>query len=300
MENIQEVQLKKNSQEEFIPGFSEDFPHISSYVQLDKYICPWHFHKEIELFYVEQGTFEYHTPDLKMIFPAGSAGIINANVLHMARVSGHAPATTALLHLFNPVFISGQMGNVISQKYILPIIHNPYLEMLGFYPKNPSHQNILSLLQKSFQISETDYGYELKLREILSHIWIDIFKDVHLENDKKIYNHKTNTMIKGMLSYIHDHYAEKITVRDIATSVYISERECYRIFHDDLHMTPMQYLLDYRLHQACDLLISTDDSIMSISYACGFVNHSYFGKVFRQYMGYTPVGYREKWQNSHM
>ena len=60
--------------------------------ELDKYVgksVPWHWHKAVELFYMESGALEYHTPKGKLVFPAGSGGFVNSNVLHRTRALSH-------------------------------------------------------------------------------------------------------------------------------------------------------------------------------------------------------------------
>ena len=46
------------------------------------------------------------------------------------------------------------------------------------------------------------------------------------------------------------------------------------------------------------MLADSQIPITEIGYACGFGNASYFGKIFREYTGSTPLQYRRKWQNS--
>ena len=52
--------------------------------------------------------------------------------------------------------------------------------------------------------------------------------------------------IKRMLQYIQDHYAEDVSVDQIAASASISASECLRCFHDMIGTTPNQYLRDRR------------------------------------------------------
>ena len=59
-------------------------------------------------------------------------------------------------------------------------------------------------------------------------------------------------------------------------------------------MTPMQYIQNYRLQMACQMLGETRASVTEISHACGLGSSSYFGKVFREYMKCTPVEYRKR------
>ncbi len=88
MKNIHSIEFYTGSKEELLPGFEKDFPYIASRAELDKYIghyVPWHWHKTVELFYMESGSIEYDTPGGKLLFPAGSGGIVNSNVLHMTK-----------------------------------------------------------------------------------------------------------------------------------------------------------------------------------------------------------------------
>ena len=73
-----EIDLYPGSQEERLPGFSAQFPHITSYALLPDdpaQGCIWHWHKSLELFRVEQGALLYHTPGGQRLFRAGTAGL---------------------------------------------------------------------------------------------------------------------------------------------------------------------------------------------------------------------------------
>lgn len=54
----------------------------------------------------------------------------------------------------------------------------------------------------------------------------------------------------------------------------------------------MDYVNFYRIQIALEMLTSTTRTITEISEMCGFSSLSYFGKVFRQHTGVTPVQYR--------
>lgn len=286
-----------------MPGLTPDFPYIASHVELDKFIgrqAPWHWHKEVELFYIKEGVLEYYTPKGKMVFPAGSGGLINSNVLHMTKTQERAENTTQILHIFDASFISGRQGSLIEQKYVLPLVTAQQVEVIGLYPENTEQVPLLQLLSQSFEYSKMDYAYEIKLRTALSEIWCGLLEiSKPLWSMKGSYN-KTSDKIKLMLIYIHEHYTEKITITEIAAAAYISQRECFRAFHDSLHMTPVEYLKSYRLQKACHLLAESSESITYICNSCGLGSSSYFGKTFRECIGCTPMEYRSKWQDSDM
>ncbi|MDO4332125.1 MAG: AraC family ligand binding domain-containing protein [Eubacteriales bacterium] len=86
MRNVSTIEFHAGSKEERLPGFLPDFPYIASYVDLDQcpgHLCPWHWHKSVEIFYIKSGCLRYSTPGGRWEFPAGSGGMVNANVLHM-------------------------------------------------------------------------------------------------------------------------------------------------------------------------------------------------------------------------
>lgn len=53
-----------------------------------------------------------------------------------------------------------------------------------------------------------------------------------------------------MMQYIHEHYAEEITLEMIAASVSISKSGALHIFQSGIHCSPVAYLIQYRLAQA--------------------------------------------------
>ncbi len=76
MKNISTIEFHTGTKEELLPDFSSDFPYIATRAQLDKYrerFVPWHWHKTVELFYMESGGIEYFTPGGRTVFPEGPA-----------------------------------------------------------------------------------------------------------------------------------------------------------------------------------------------------------------------------------
>lgn len=94
--------------------------------------------------------------------------------------------------------------------------------------------------------------------------------------------------IKQMMTYIQNHYKGKTAVAEIASSAYLSERECYRIFKNCLHMSPVDYLNSYRIQMACQMLRDSSESITYISHECGFLEVA----VILGNYSKTPLGVR--------
>ena len=301
MKNIHNIEFYNGTKEELLPGFEKDFPYIASRAELDKYIgrhVPWHWHRTVELFYVESGSVEYDTPKGKILFPAGSGGMVNSNVLHMTKAISQREKNVQLLHIFDVSLLAGEQGSRIEQKYITPVITAVQIEIIPLFPGNREEERILKLLIDSFRLSSEEFGYEIKLREALAQIWLMLFELSSSMREKKDGYSKSNDKIKLMMIYIHEHYREKISIAELAAAAYLSERECYRVFHDCLHMTPVEYITSYRLQVACQMLAKSQETVTFISHECGLGSSSYFGKVFREYAHCSPIEYRKKWQNS--
>lgn len=299
MKTVIGIDISDESKEEKIPDMQKDFPYIASRAELNHYaggIVPWHWHKAVEIFYVEHGAVKYYTPHGEYVFPEGSGGMLNTNVLHMTKPVDNN--TVQLLHIFDSALVSGKSDSRIDQKYILPLISEG-AEMIPLTVGIHEQKVLLDKIREAFCLSEQAFGYEIKLREAMSDIWLDFLKiSVTSETSKKQCIH-TDTTIKKMMVYVYDHYGEKITITDLSKAVYLSERECYRVFREQLHMTPVEYITEYRLQKACEQLINSSDTVADIACACGWESNSYFGRVFKERMKLTPVEYRQKWQNSY-
>ena len=104
-----------------------------------------------------------------------------------------------------------------------------------------------------------------------------------------------NERIKQMLHWIHVHYAEKITLEDIAKAGQLSRSECCRYFKRVLKQTPLHYVTDYRIQKSLSLLQEADSTVTDVAYQVGFNSTSYFISQFRKSMNMTPLAYK-KWK----
>jgi YesN/AraC family two-component response regulator len=94
------------------------------------------------------------------------------------------------------------------------------------------------------------------------------------------------------MAYIHQHYREPISRKDLADTVKVSQEYLSTCFHRETGVTPSDYLERYRIKQAKRLLETTDQPITKVAMEVGFYDSSYFGRVFRREVGVTPLAYR--------
>ena len=88
---------------------------------------------------------------------------------------------------------------------------------------------------------------------------------------------------------------DDIKLADIAKAADIGERECLRCFQKTIQLSPIQYVLKYRIIRGAEMLLhNPENSISEIATACGFESPSNFSKIFKRFYKCTPREYRKK------
>lgn len=93
-------------------------------------------------------------------------------------------------------------------------------------------------------------------------------------------------------NYIMDHVQEELVVEQLARMVHVSQNHLGRCFKRKYGKTVLEYISDYRLSLAEELLKNTGLTVTMISAKVGYPNYIHFTKQFKRYSGYTPSQYR--------
>lgn len=284
--------LLDENQVEQIDGMTTDYPYTLHERDLTDFVIPWHWHEELELGYIQEGTSKIITVGAEYTIHQGDGFFINSNVMDMKQNAAPGNRTLEINHLFHPIFLSGHFRSRFDTKYIAPLTNNRQIDVHVIRRGQPAADKILRNLYRLKEL-QAHADTEFLTRNILSETWLLLLEDIRA-------NYKTGDTqslvrqdrIRSMLSFIHRHYAEKLTVTQIANAVGVSEREVTRSFRKDLNQTPIEYLISYRLNEAKKLLAESSLTITEICYQCGFSDSAYFGKVFRRAYGIAPSAYR--------
>ena len=105
--------------------------------------------------------------------------------------------------------------------------------------------------------------------------------------------------IEEALKYIESNYSEQISINKIAKWLNLDRSYMYRLFKSITGISPQEYLLDFRIRKACDLLKNTDLTITNISRSVGYEDSLYFSRLFKNKKGKTPSEYRIYHKNSY-
>lgn len=105
---------------------------------------------------------------------------------------------------------------------------------------------------------------------------------------------QTSTVVKHAVAYLHQNYSHLISRQELAAAVGVSKDYLSHIFHQELGISPWEYLNRYRIKQAKALLLNSNESVMNIAAQVGFNDLSYFNRVFHKHAGCSPRMFREQ------
>lgn len=101
-----------------------------------------------------------------------------------------------------------------------------------------------------------------------------------------------------VLEHIRAHFAETIELEQLARLTHLSPRSFQRHFQKAFHTSPTDYIRQFRVGKACQLLVESDASITAIANMTGFSDHSHLAREFARVMKMTPSAYRTRYSSS--
>ncbi|UZJ66190.1 AraC family transcriptional regulator N-terminal domain-containing protein [Sphingobacterium sp. KU25419] len=101
---------------------------------------------------------------------------------------------------------------------------------------------------------------------------------------------KNNTALEHIRNYIHAHLSESITVEVLEKQANMSKSSLFRLFKNELGITPIEYIIRTRIQQAKSLLRKTK-SVKETCFSVGFNDVNYFVRLFKNRVGITPGAY---------
>ena len=136
-------------------------------------------------------------------------------------------------------------------------------------------------------VQDNAFTYE-ELHESLKEKTAQYFEDAKNSQPEN----STIFMIKDYIS--RNYMNDTLSVKDISSHVYLSASYVCTFFKSETGQTLNQYLTEYRMEKAKQLLSDPRYKISEISSKVGYTDGNYFGKSFKKYSGFSPSEYREK------
>jgi AraC-like DNA-binding protein/uncharacterized cupin superfamily protein len=246
----------------------------------------WHYHPEIELCYVHSGTGTRMIGDSVNEFKAGDLVLIGGNLPHTWISQKYVDKKSEAMQVFVIQFLPD----------LLPV------ELLN----NPSFLEIKKMLQKASKGIFIKENLQLKsffdslvgLKEVEKFIeLLQLLNKLSQENNIELLaSDQYSPLLSGenqkrmidVFGYIHNHYTENISLKQIADIACLNEASFCRYFGKNTGQTFTEYVNDLRINQACQLIRNSDKSILEISQEVGFNSYTNFNRCFVKRKNRSP------------
>ena len=256
-----------------------------------------HWHQEFEFLVLTEGKVLFTIEDREYVMNPGDIVFINSNYLHMAKnICGGVCSFYAIDFSYH--VLNEDIHSIFSKKFIRPILNDKYV-FPEFMPVSEDEdkcwqKDIRNYLHEIGECPEHELEpFELMIRSRILAIWDILDKNcVRAQKDNDIES-RYSERLEPVISYIKENYAYEITLGELAAILPMSEGQFSWVFKQTMKLSPIQYLMRYRILQSCKLLQDTEKKIGEIANLSGFNNISYFNRVFLNTIGCTPKEYRE-------
>ena len=161
---------------EDIEGLTIEYPYVLHRLDLKDLKIPWHWHEEVEFFYVREGNMELRTAGQSWRFKKGEGFFINTNVMCSMDCEESCLVDSHLLH---KTFLGGHFKSVFETKYLDPVLKNRSLEILELCGKTENQQKLLAKLREVARLQEKP-DTEFQTRNLFSEIWLLLLKEISI------------------------------------------------------------------------------------------------------------------------
>lgn len=261
-----------------------------------------HRHEYMQINYVYQGKAKHLINNLEFEVVKGDIFVIPPYVPHMIIGDNNSGAEIYEFE-FIPEFINQSFTNIQNAEsfldfaYIEPFLVSenlvkPRLNLVG--KVQVEIENILNEVINEYTSKKS--GYDLLIRSLLLKLLVLVGREFSSElqaSESSSLFDRHRDAIRGAVKYIDEHYAEDLKVEYVAKEFMLSQSYFSYLFKSITSKTFIEYLNGLRISKAQELLGSTDNKVIDICYEVGFNNVNHFNRIFRQFVGLSPLNYRK-------
>ena len=244
-----------------------------------------HSHDEVELLYIVRGQAEINAGNTKYHAKAGDIFVFNSNEIHSCMKTFLGYRTYCLQ--FQPSFLQSKVVDICEHNYIRPLIEKR-TEFKTCYQSDSELIELFERCEKAYRQKNT--GYHIALKGYIYAILSQLYKlNEHLSINTIDQNDQSYKRVNYIITHITENYAQDIDFRKIVSDMYLHYSYFSRVFKSQTGKSMRQYLNEYRIASALNLLTSTNKNITEIAIECGFDDLNYFSRSFKQLIGLSPA-----------
>jgi len=249
-----------------------------------------HWHDEWEICYIETGHVICTLDGVKYEMEKGDVAFIPGGILHsMEPIHGEHWIFKSVV--FSPSLLELNSDMFSESKYIRRFRASKNQHATIFRKDEVFNDRYLSMYEA---LTSRSPLYEMIVRAGIFELTAYWMKQLPEDGEAdKLRFEKKQGIVKQTLDTIQMHYKEKITIAQLAEDASLCEGYFIRVFRHFVGRTPTDYILNYRLTKAAELLRTTDQKILTIAFDTGFNNISFFIRSFEKAFQKTPKEYRK-------
>lgn len=288
--------MKNDLEEKKVHG-TQLFPFQYYHARTDgaKLMVPYHWHDNVEIFFVEAGEFSLMVEGCGYSGHEGECFFFNPGQLH--QLSSVREGSTYFSFVF-----SLQSLDFRESDYVQTTLLDPLRQEWQFPLRITTEESCYPALREELWALRTLSEEKPPVYQLL--IKVSLYRIIALLEQNHLFvpwsrpagkeQSPTSTRLKKLLQYVALHYRERIPLEKAAAIMHMSPKYFCSYFTATFYISFVQYLNRYRIEQACVLLETTDLSVMEVGFEVGFENFSYFIRKFKEIQGCTPSVYRKQ------
>ena len=242
-------------------------------------VAPLHFHKDMEFLLVLEGTAEVILEQKRYALQKDDSMLIHPFQTHRILPTRGCRVWSATCSLrYIP-----SLHNVLSDREAMEPIFKLSDEIRDMIVKR-----IFAAFGNDFSNDVFTLQQEFLIKSCFYAIGCDYMERVELIPA----NMQDKTVTVAVAQYLSKHYTEALTLRQVASELGYSYQYLSRAFNKAIGISFKEFLNQYRMENAVELLIKTDRSITDIAYATGFQSIRSFYRICEKLYGKTPKALR--------
>ncbi len=265
-----------------------------------------HWHSYVEILLIKRGGYLFEINLENHVLNEGDICILNSEELH--QITGQCREAVHEVLLFDPQILGFSYGDEWQEQVIEPFLNHTVVLKNIVHPKDPGYPKIRKLLEQTLEKagevtrSRTKADGQsicpyIRCKLLLLELFYQMFRHqllISADDQRSVSDRRKISRYKTIISYIEAHYQEPVTLQQMADGISCNSQYLCRFFKEIAGVSPIQYLIAYRIERSCSLLTATSRPILEIALDCGFENISYFIRKFKEIKGCTPREYRMK------
>ncbi len=185
------------------------------------------------------------------------------------------------------LYKAAQSALAAKERQRLIDVVSPVCVQYHFVPAQP-----LSIYER-LQLLEREWKEKGKLSRLhAKSLFYDFIYELLRQLDEQNVSGVQRELVEQAVRFIHEHYAEPITLERLAHALECSPRHLTRMFRKRMAFSPIDYLIRLRVDRAKAIIAETDAALQEIAERVGFSDVYFFSRTFKKHTGFSPTQYK--------